>query len=152
MSPQMPKLAVYLYVKVLLSVSLLTTVVIISSLIGPHIPDVWLRRSVESQHEVCRSAWFDSSWHVFFFFVFNYSFSPSGAVNPSSAPFISPSTPHSSFLPPAHLGENGFKRHIFAPQPASVAVIHTLQTSLWPVVDSWESSLHQFWCLSVFVF
>ncbi|TNN51604.1 putative fibrosin-1 [Liparis tanakae] len=35
-------------------------------------------------------------------------FSAAGAVNPSSAPFISPSTPHSSFLPPtAHLDPYG---------------------------------------------
>ncbi|XP_041829326.1 autism susceptibility gene 2 protein homolog isoform X2 [Melanotaenia boesemani] len=37
-------------------------------------------------------------------------FSATGAVNPSSAPFISPSVPHSSFLPPnAHLGERSLK-------------------------------------------
>ncbi|KAI9537398.1 hypothetical protein NQZ68_025254 [Dissostichus eleginoides] len=35
-------------------------------------------------------------------------FSAAGAVNPSSSPFISPSTPHSSFLPPtAHLDPYG---------------------------------------------
>ncbi|XP_068439212.1 autism susceptibility gene 2 protein homolog isoform X3 [Clinocottus analis] len=35
-------------------------------------------------------------------------FSAAGAVNPSAAPFISPSTPHSSFLPPtAHLDPYG---------------------------------------------
>lgn len=38
---------------------------------------------------------------------------PLGPVNPSSAPFISPSTPHSSFLAPtAHLGKSVSKRHI----------------------------------------
>lgn len=39
---------------------------------------------------------------------------PLGPVNPSSAPFISPSTPHSSFLAPtAHLGKSVSKRHIW---------------------------------------
>ncbi|XP_017291997.1 autism susceptibility gene 2 protein homolog isoform X3 [Kryptolebias marmoratus] len=36
-------------------------------------------------------------------------FPAAGAVNPSSAPFMSPSAPHSSFLPPAaHLGRRSF--------------------------------------------
>lgn len=50
-----------------------------------------------------------------FFFSFMASFSPPGPVNPPSAPFISPPTPHSSFLTPtAHLGKCTIKRHICA--------------------------------------
>lgn len=53
---------------------------------------------------------------VSYWFSFVLLYFPPGPVNPPSAPFISPPTPHSSFLsPPAHLGKCTIKRKIWAP-------------------------------------